>query len=384
MSDGGVSDGGVSDGGVSKGGVGNRGASQRGASQRGSVPLPVRVGIIGGGRWAAAHRSALESTGTPLAGVLVRTAASARRLQDAWRVPATTELEAFLAFEMDAVIVASPNYLHAEHAVAALEAGKHVLVEKPMATTIEDCDRMLAAARRADRVLAVGHEMRVFRWLEALRAEAGRLGPPTHLDLRLFRRPHRSGSSGWKQDPVKLGSSILEEPIHYLDLARWYLGEVVELQAWATSRPGREGLYENLDVRLAFESGARAMVTRSIAGFEHHLRCDLNAADGSLRGRWDGRQDADEEPTVALWVQDGDGIRSAAVPQRSGHAFDLPRQTAAFLRAVTEGTPVPADGADGRVAVALCLAVERSLAEGSTVVALRPTPDGPTPDGPTP
>ena len=278
------------------------------------------------------------------------------------------DLEAFLASDLDAVIVASPNDLHAGHAIAALDAGKHVLVEKPMAIGVEDCDRMLAAARRAGRVLAVGHEMRVFRLFEAVRAEAGRLGRPNHLDLRLFRRPYRSGASGWKQDPARLGSSILEEPIHYLDLARWFLGDVTEVQAWSVSRAGREGAHDNLDVRLSFAGGARAMVTRTIAGFEHHVRCDLNAEDGALRARWDGRQDTDEDPTVSLWTQDADGIRTVPVPQRTGHAFDLPRQTAAFLRAVTEGTPVPADGHDGRVAVALCVAVERSIREGSSVV----------------
>jgi myo-inositol 2-dehydrogenase/D-chiro-inositol 1-dehydrogenase len=227
---------------------------------------------------------------------------------------------------------------------------------------------MLDAAEASGRVLAVGHEMRVFRLFEALRVEAEGLGAPQHLDLRLFRRPYRSGASGWKQDPAKLGSSILEEPIHYLDLARWYLGEVAEVQAWAASRPGREHLYENLDVRVTFRNGAQALVTRTIAGFEHHVRCDLNAEQGAVRARWDGRQDADEDPSVALWVQDGDGIRSVPVPQRTGHAYDLPRQTAAFLRAVSEGTPVPAGGEDGRTAVALCLAVERSLREGSRVV----------------
>jgi len=328
----------------------------------------IRVGLVGGGRWAAMHRSALEACGVAPAGVLVRTRESAARLRSEWRVRVTTDLEAFLAADLDAVIVASPNYLHAEHAVRALEAGKHVLVEKPMAITVADCDRVLAAAEAAGRVLAVGHEMRVFTLFEKLREHAADLGPPLHLDLRLFRRPHRSGASGWKQDPAKLGSSILEEPIHYLDLARWLLGEVASVQAWAVSRSGREGLFENLDIRLEFEDGARAMVTRSIAGFEHHVHCDVSAEGGAVRARWDGRQDTDDAPAARLWVQDEDGIRAVDVPQRTGHAFDLPRQTEAFLRAVTEGGPVPADGRDGRAAVALCLAAERSLHDGSRVV----------------
>ncbi len=330
----------------------------------------LRVGLIGGGRWAAMHRSALHACGLSPAAVLVRTRETADRLRSEWRVPVSTDLEAFLREDLDAVVVASPNYLHADHAVACLEAGKHVLVEKPMAISLAGCDRVLAAADTARRVLAVGHEMRAFTLFERVRTQAQRLGKPLHLDLRLFRRPYRSGASGWKQDPAKLGSSILEEPIHYLDLARWLLGEVASVQAWAVSRPGREGLHENLDIRLEFLGGARAMVTRTIAGFEHHVRCDLNAEGGALRARWDGRQDTDDAPTVGLWAQDGDGIRSLDVPQRTGHAFDLPRQTDAFLRAVMDGAAVPANGRDGRAAVALCLAAERSLREGSSRVDL--------------
>lgn len=329
-----------------------------------------RVGLMGGGRWAGMHRLALEAVGAHLAGVLVRSQESAERLRQAWRVPVTTELEAFLAWDMEAVVVASPNDLHATHAVAALAAGKHVLVEKPMATTVEDCDRMIAAARAAGRVLAVGHEMRVFRLFQAVRREASRLGPALHLDLRLWRRPYRAGSGGWKRDPARLGSTILEEPIHYLDLARWLLGEPRSLQAWAVSRPGREEAFEDLDMRLDFTGGARAMVTRSVAAFGHHVSCDVTCERGAMRARWDGRQDTDEDPAVSLWVADGDGVRSVAVPQRTGHAFDLPRQTEAFLLAASGGGEVPADGADGRAAVALCLAAERSLHGGSAVVEL--------------
>lgn len=329
---------------------------------------PLRVGLVGGGRWAAMHRQALEELGVPVAGVLVGTRASVERLEPAWGVPVTTDTATFQGWGLDAVVIASPNYLHAEHALAALEAGAHVLVEKPMAITVADCDAMLAAAGRAGRVLAVGHAMRAFRLFEAVHEQASGLGRPLHLDLRLFRRPYRSGASGWKQDPAKLGSSVLEEPIHYLDLARWYLGEVAEVRAWATSRKGREGLHENLDVRLTFEDGAEANVSRTIAGYEHHVGLDLVGETGALRARWDGRQDTDTAPRVELSVGDASGVRQVATPQRTGHAFDLPRQTEAFLRAVREGTPVLASGRDGRTAVALSLAVERSLAEGSRSV----------------
>ena len=326
-------------------------------------------GLVGAGRWAEVHKRALEALAHPLEGVLVASQASKNRVERDWGVRATTEWPRFLGYGSEAVIVASPNYLHAEHALRCLEAGKHVLVEKPMALSIEDCDRMLAAARRSGKLLAVGHEMRVFRLFAEVKKllGEGRIGRPLHLKLDLWRRPYRVGAGGWKSDPEKLGSSILEEPVHYLDLARWYLkgswGEPQSVQAWATSRPGREALWENLDLRLEF-AGASALLTRSIAAYGHSVTLHLVGEAGALRAEWRGRMDLDEAPEQALWLhasddRDAPAERLEVLP--GGHAFDLPRQTQAFVQAIRTGSSPAASGEDGRAAVALSLAVERAL-----------------------
>lgn len=322
-----------------------------------------RIGLIGAGRWAEVHRQALLAHGLAPAGVLVASTASQARVLTDWEVRATTDPGEFFAWEMDAVIVASPNYLHAEHAIAALEAGRHVLVEKPMATTLADCDAMIAAAERAGKVLAVGLEMRRFQLFEAVKAvlDAGEIGAPLHLKLDLWRRPHRSGAGGWKADPDKLGSAILEEPIHYLDLARWLLGEPAYVQAWANSRPGREYLFENLDVQLGFAGGGLALVTRSIAAYRHAVNLKLVGDKGALEARWEGEMDMDPTPKVSLVVHTARGTALRDVPQQTGHAYDVPRQTGAFIAAIRDGARPPADQYDGRAAVALCLAVEEAL-----------------------
>ena len=336
------------------------------------MSIPVRIGLVGAGRWAEVHRRALAGSGAQLAGVLVRSAETRERVVADWRVEVTTEADTFFSWDFDAAIIASPNYLHAEHAVAALKAGKHVLIEKPMATTLADCDRILAAARAAGKVVAVGLEMRVFTLFERVKKliDAGEIGAPLHLKLDLSRRPYRSGAGGWKTDPQKLGSPVLEEPIHYLDLARWYLGDPRELQAWANSRPGRESLWENLDVRLEFPGGARALITRSIAAYQHHLDLILIGENGALRATWDGLMDADPEPEVALTLHNDRGTTPLEISRHTGHAHDVPRQTRAFLAAIRQGTQPIVSARDGRVAVALCLAVEESLRSGSRVIEL--------------
>lgn len=334
--------------------------------------MSSRVGLIGGGRWGTVHRDALAASGGELAAVLVSSEATAKRLRREWALPVETDMEAFLAVPSDAVIVASPNYLHARHALAALAAGRHVLVEKPMAIAEGDCQAIVQAAGEAGLVLAVGHEMRVFRLFEEVkrRVVAGEIGAPVHLKLDLWRRPYRAGSGGWKADPGKLGSSILEEPIHYLDLARWYLGPAVQVQAWANSRPGREEMWENLEVRLEHETGSRSWVTRSIAGFGHQVALSLVGSEGSLRATWRGKMDMDPQPLVELDLEGTNGMESVPIPRETGHAYDVPRQTARFLAALEGNRGPAASGHDGCEAVRLCLAAQHSLQQGSTSVAV--------------
>ena len=330
----------------------------------------IRVGLIGAGRWAEVHRDALKETGAALDAVLVSREESRRRVEKDWGVPATTDMQTFLSYGCSAVIVVSPNYLHAQHTVAALNAGKHVLVEKPFATTLEDAKDMLAAAERSNKLLANGLEMRVFTLFSTVKdlLDEGRLGKPLHLKLDLWRRPYRAGAGGWKTDPLKMGSSILEEPVHYLDLARWYLlpsaGEPAEVTAWANSRAGREILNENLDVRLSYKDGTQALITRSIAGFGHSVRLQIVGEKGSLRADWRGELDMDPKPEVRLELHTS-GERDAppeVIPMpQSGHAFDVPRQTKAFLEAIEKGGEPAASAEDGLASVALCLAVEEAL-----------------------
>ena len=325
-------------------------------------------GIVGAGRWAEVHRDAVRQTGNRVDCVLVSSRSSAERVEAEWGVRATTDPRAFLGYGSEAVIVASPNHLHAAHTTLCLDAGKHVLVEKPMALTVEDCDRMISAASRSGKLLAVGLEMRVFTLFEKVKEllDGGEIGRPLHLRLDLWRRPYRAGAGGWKADPAKVGSSILEEPVHYLDLARYYLaplwGEPQRVSAWATSRPGSEGRWQTLDVRLSF-GGAEALLTRSIAAYGHTVTLQLVGETGSLRAEWRGAQDLDPEPAQHLWLHGGDRDappEELAVPV-GGHAFDLPRQTRAFVDALRRGGPPPASGEDGRASVALCLAVEAAL-----------------------
>jgi myo-inositol 2-dehydrogenase/D-chiro-inositol 1-dehydrogenase len=298
---------------------------------------------------------------------------SAARMQRVWQVPAYHDIDEFLSTDLEAVIIASPNDLHATQALRVLASGRHVLIEKPMALTLADADAIVAAAAASSRVVAVGHEMRGFDLFVKIQRtlQSGRLGEPLQLAINLWRRPYRPGIGGWKRDPARLGSTILEEPIHYLDLARWLMGEPTEVLAWSSSLNPEAVTHDNLDVRLRFAGSGPAprwaLISRSLAAAGYHVEVRLVGSEASMCGYWHGKQDTDLSPRVDLVMHAPNGDERLAISRASGHAYDLVRQTYAFVNAIRHGEPVMATAADGRAAVALSLAVEASLNSGAPV-----------------
>lgn len=335
----------------------------------------VRFGMIGLGAFGRLHAQAIEASGRArLVAAAVATEASAARIRDELGIECGTDVDGLLARDdVDAVIVASPNRFHRDHACRALDAGKHVLLEKPMGLSLEECDAIIAAARRAGTVVAIGHELRLFTFIERMKAlvDGGAIGRPLYGEIALWRRPYRLGASNWRRDPAMMGSSVLEEPIHYLDLAVWFfqaVGLPVRLSAWSNSRsPETEFLRENLMVQLEFGGGQHVAVSRVISARGHRLDIRLAGDGGAAMAFWEGTMDRDTAPRVGLRVSEEDGWREVEVPRETGHAFDLVRQIDAFVDAV-EGRRPPAVGVDdGRRAVALSLLVEEALRRGEAV-----------------
>ena len=142
--------------------------------------------------------------------------------------------------DIEVVDIVVPSYLHHEIASAALAAGKHLLLEKPMALSLRECDDLIALARKHNRIFAVGHELRLSSlWGKAKELIAsGFIGEPKYALIELSRRPYRLGSENWRYDISRVGSWILEEPIHFFDLARWYLSV-----AWRSANCLRHGQF---------------------------------------------------------------------------------------------------------------------------------------------
>jgi len=273
---------------------------------------------------------------------------------------------------IEAIAIATPNHLHAPIAVAALEAGKHVLVEKPMANTLLDCDRIIAAAATSKAQLSVGLQCRLSPQWGRIRAliDQGAIGQPQHVHVCLFRHPYRLGSAGWRYDKARVGSWILEEPVHFFDLALWYLecsGKPVEVRALGT---GQAGMQPTISVLMQFPDGATAAVNQILAGFEHHQTVEVVGEEGSLRATWSAATARSLESATTLRLKRASADDSEDLPvERSGEVYELAKQAEATIAGFRSGKPL-VSAADGRAAVAVCLAAEASAAEAGRPIAV--------------
>src|SRR5688572_4917314 len=143
----------------------------------------MRFGLIGFGAWGKFHAASIvKARGAELAAVAAASEATAAAARTAYPQAAVHRdwRRVIEDNSLDAIDIVVPNHLHAEIAVAALQAGKHVLLEKPMASSVADCDRIVAAAQRSGKVLTVGHEFRLSsQWgLIKRMIASGELGQP--------------------------------------------------------------------------------------------------------------------------------------------------------------------------------------------------------------
>jgi myo-inositol 2-dehydrogenase/D-chiro-inositol 1-dehydrogenase len=199
----------------------------------------------------------------------------------------------------------------------------------------------------------------------------GFVGEPQYVLVELSRRPYRPGADGWRYDIQRVGNWILEEPIHFFDLARWYLssaGEPQSVTALANSRQsGHPELQDNFSALVRFASGDYAVVTQSLAMFEHHQTVKVAGTKGSLWAGWSGAMDRTRHPTFFLKASNGEAVQEIPLDGTAGELFELESQIAMMIRAVRDGRPLATTGDDGRWAVAMCAAAQRSVETGRSV-----------------
>jgi myo-inositol 2-dehydrogenase/D-chiro-inositol 1-dehydrogenase len=331
----------------------------------------MRIGLVGYGAWGRMHADTIgRLAGLSLGGVVCGgDGSAAQAARDLPGVPIHRTLHAVLADPgIDLVDIVVPNHLHARMAVQALEAGKHVLLEKPMATTLADAERVVATAERSGRYLGIGLELHVSRQWAKVREliAAGALGRMRFANLALFRRPFRGGSGNWRRTRASVGSWILEEPIHYIDLLLWYFRErglPVEVSATGVASSLGPGMFDAFTAILTFADGSYAVFTQCLAGFEHSLVLELAGEQGAIRTWWAGAMDRTHTPDFELKLQRA-GAETAEIiaVEKSGEVFELEEQLRRLLVDVPARTPL-VSARDALPGLRVCLEIERALAE---------------------
>ncbi|HOW19404.1 MAG TPA: Gfo/Idh/MocA family oxidoreductase [Phycisphaerae bacterium] len=336
----------------------------------------VRFGLVGCGAWGSHHARAIRDC--PRARLIaVADSHDEARSQIRASYPDAVVLadyrELLAMPEVDVVDVVLPNDLHHEAGCAVLDAGKHLLMEKPMALTLPECDDLIERARAGRLVLSVAHQFRFSSLWGRIREflDAGVIGAPGYVNIDLWRNAYRQGRDGWRYDPRRVGNWILEEPIHFFDLARWYLsgrGDPVSIYSRGHARRAEfPNLHDDCSAILGFPGGAFAVVSQTLSACEHHLAVRITGEGGALWAEWGGVMDRTWNPTYSLRHFDGRTFREVPIDRPTGEVYELADLIADMAGAVGDGRPPRITGEDGRWAVSMCLKAQESVESGAVV-----------------
>ncbi len=265
----------------------------------------LRVGFIGAGGIARLHHLGYKDH--PRAEVVAICDADEQQLQrraGEWGIQRTyTDYRQLLADpNVDAVEVLTPHHLHAPIGIAALEAGKHVSMQKPMAVTAAECDALIEAAKRSGKLFRVFENFIYYPpMLKAKELlDSGAIGEPLSIRIKIVQGNMGKGWKvpysrwGWRFDPVKGGQGrvMYDYGYHFFNLARWFLGDIEKTYSWITYRPIRRELAER-GIRL-------------IQGVDHVLKdgdaAGVQLADTSLPSLKDIPEEwLIDSPAVVIW-----------------------------------------------------------------------------------
>jgi predicted dehydrogenase len=345
-----------------------------------SPPNSLGFGIVGVGMIADFHAQAIAHTsGGKLIGVATRNADNARAFAQKHGAPfATTEVSALVARpDIHVVCITTPSGAHLEPALAAIRAGKHLVVEKPIEITTERADEMLRAADAAGVRVAPIFQARFGEGARTLKAalDAGRFGRLVLASAYVKWHRPREYYTGWKGTlALDGGGALINQAIHAIDLLQWFAGLPAEVFCRTTRRVyGHIEAEDTASATLHFPSGALGSIEACTAGWPGWgRRLEIIGENGSARledDRIDQWKFRDEQPgDEAIRTAKADptaqfGAGAANAITHHGHQ----RQIQDLIDAIRAGRPAALDGHEARKAVALIRALYASAARGAPV-----------------
>ncbi len=345
---------------------------------------PVRYGVIGTGLMGTEHLRNLALVPGAKVNAFADPNAESRR----WaRLVAPPEAQAYEDYrdllanaEVDAVIIASPNFTHAEILSEVFKTHKHVLIEQPLCTKIDDCMRVVEAAASHRGIVWVGMEYRFMRPVERLVHEvgAGSIGQLKMLAIREHRYPFLPKVDDWNRFAENTGGTLVEKCCHFFDLMN-LITEQRPIRVYASGGHdvnhlderygGRQpDILDNAFAIVDFDGGARALL--DLCMFAENSKNEMEIAATGSEGKIEAfipaheliltRRDSRDQTNIELSVD-------REVRHAGAHHGSTFFEHMAFLEAIRkDGKPI-VSVEDGALAVAVGVAAERSVREGRPV-----------------
>ncbi|MDR3711000.1 MAG: Gfo/Idh/MocA family oxidoreductase [Capsulimonadaceae bacterium] len=274
--------------------------------------------------------------------------------------------------DIDVITVCTPSGLHADHAIMALNAGKHAISEKPMDIDLSKADEMIAASKRNNRLLAVISQTRygdgaqqLHKWIDA-----GKFGRLIHGNARLFyyRSQEYYDSAGWRGTwAMDGGGALMNQGVHYVDQLIWAMGLPKTVYALAGCLGHeRVEVEDTVSATIEFESGAIGSLTATTCAYPNRGGLlDVLGATGSAQIR----------DAKLVYADFADGTRfdptadqgTAALDPRLGGFVEHYTQLRDITQAIVDGRQPEITMQDGRNALQLVLAVYESARTGRVV-----------------
>jgi predicted dehydrogenase len=332
----------------------------------------MNIGVLGSGFMGATHaRAYAKLPDVRVVAVSSRSKDKAAKLAAEVGAQPTDDIAIVDDPSIEAISNTLPTHLHRKYSVAALAAGKHVLVEKPFGLTVADCNAMIAARNKSGKYLMVAHVLRFWPEYVAMAnfIKSGKLGKP--LAATASRLSVTPGWAEWFGDPKLSGGAVLDLMIHDIDALNWLLGTPKSIYArgWE-SKPGSwDHLHALVDYGTshAFIESSEFMPADYPFTMTLKVLCERGSVEFGFRA---GGVSVEMGGGTSLMVYEHG--KSYKLEAQAGDAYEA--QIAYFVGCIRSNTPPTLGTAEqGRLAVQLSLAARESL-EGDKVVALKRKP----------
>ncbi|MFD0960460.1 Gfo/Idh/MocA family protein [Paenibacillus chungangensis] len=312
-----------------------------------------RAGIIGCGSLGRTHAQCIaQLEGMELVAYCDVYQESARELLDEFGGEyATSDADRFFNDpDIDVVYITTMHDTHADFCIRALESGKHVLVEKPLAMSVEDCVRIGEAVKKTGKTLFTAFKMRYYELLWKAKELI-----PSPILVTMQMMDDRWGDDIWPNDPVKGGGNVISQGCHSTDILRFVAGgDPVEVYAVGGNYYQPSGVVDNLTAVYRFDNGAGGNLVQGDCG------CPPVTSKFFMQVFAEGKSITISDRLTTLTYREAGAEPQVFLGTESGFL----EENKAFLRCLQEGTPATIDHVDGLYATLMVLQAIASLKSG--------------------